>query len=356
MINFTYTLVSLVIMVFLESVIARRKWIKGKVLLIISKMNPHFKKEIEKGFRDWKHFYSKFLWLKNSKFFMEIFAFIFLTLFIGWLIYFNSIYVKLILESSLDNMSYLLILVILLLVLLYVIVALNFRNFKGKEYSPYYFAFVSVLLFLFSDKITGGVVFFIVAIILILPGIYYSWTTPRWKLFVIIISMLIILLLGTLILYSVYGDKDEKIFLRNCNDLKIIPNINLICENNIDGISKGKISDFETICILTPNINNISGEINILLANGTVFKKIIKNNEIKFLPNGRTKNINFKINGTYNNETLCMDTTWPAFFKPYEEYKLDKEKFFAYMFALIGIVFITIPPLIIKFEKIIKNG
>jgi hypothetical protein len=75
----------------------------------------------------------------------------------------------------------------------------------------------------------------------------------------------------------------------------------------------------------------------------------IVENKISFLPPDKVKGVHFVITGENGS---CMDITWPVYFKSYEEYKQDKERFIAYLFALLALVFITIPPMVPRFIEI----
>jgi hypothetical protein len=329
-------------------------WItRASQQIFLNLTNQKFRNLLKEGWTKWKDFYTLKINFDKRKLF-EIFAFAFIIFFINWLILFSSIIIKSSFQNVLDKTWGAVIELLFLLILLYALGGIYlFRN-SHKEYDPYFFSLLIILITLLPNisLLTRWIIipFFI---FILLPGFYYSWEKPKWKLLVTLIIMSALLLLGLTITSALYSEEQTTINFRNCNTQQIIPNINMSCSSSIAGGKiNGKIADFWTECNISPKIKNFTTEITYLFINGNKSQVYIPpENQISFLPPEKIKGIQFIINS--NNS--CMDITWPVYFKNYEEYKSDKENFITYIFALLFLIFITIPPAVKNFIKLLNE-
>jgi len=219
---------------------------------------------------------------------------------------------------------------------------------KYKAILPYVFSAEMIYLSFFTNCKYCLIIF----TLLLLPLIWNYLPKLNIWLLIMIITSLCLLITGFSVIDNLYGNKNGQIFFYNCSDGKMTE-IYMNCSSNI----KGELiaNDF-TQCYLNKEFSSIKGDIKFHLANTTIISEEIKDS-IEFLPPQNLAMITILFNAsTAQNETVCLRTNWHVRFPIYEEAKADKEKFTAYVIALLGIVVFTVPSFTLNCIKIWREG
>lgn len=326
-------------------------WIwRGIEQIFFALTNKKFRSDVKATWKKWSDFYRFRINLDGDKI-MQMAAFIFIVLFITIFVFCSSVLIKEIVQITFSKIYASAFALLFLLIFLYTLISCQLVKGAEQEYSPYFFSFLMISFILLPNiTLFFKVISIAVVVFILLPGFYYSWKKPKWKTLITLVVMASVFLLGLLSIYAIYSEKQETINFIDCDTRQLIPNVNMSCSSAvIQGQINGKISNFLTTCDISPSVSNFTGNITYQYINGSYQTLPLAENKISFLPPDKIKGIRFIIN---RENYSCMDITWPVYFKSYDEYKQDKEKFIGYLFAVLALVFVTIPPMVMKFIKI----
>ena len=248
-------------------------------------------------------------------------------------------------------------------------------SFKKKIFLIYLgFSFIFLVYFTF---LSGNVLFLIIKDIFV-RNLGFFAINMFWLWSVILIGLIFIILSSFGVIFSLYKRKlnwwvlgtvslmvffflQGVIFLDTTSgnkgiDLKLYENGSvldegrLICTGNIDR-TVILINDI-IYCTSKPKLENMSGTISFIFKNKTTYQLFFEG-AFTFNAPLNVKAIFFKFEGIdADNKTRVFDVWQPHTFITEQQYEENKKIFITYIFALFGVVFFSIPNLMVNFKKL----
>lgn len=311
-----------------------------------------FKKNIVKEYKEFLGYYKN---PKNWDFAKigEMSLFWFLIIILGFLSYFLLTVLKIIIPSNFNSN-----LINPLLALVLVIGLLLFELFfifskKNGNISPYFLAisFIIVAVLPSTSIITKTLIIGCV-FLLSLPSMYYNWIKVKWPVIITIFLIFSFLIVSLLFVANEFGNDDITILFNNCDGSGKI-DVNMKCSNIL---GKSFISGYETTCLTDKVLNNLTGEIVFIYANGSQSEAVNFTDSIKFVPHENTESIHQKMQAyDEGGSMLCMDTVWNKHFSTYQEYRESRNNFIYYFILIFGAAFYTIPLLVKELWSFLKK-
>ena len=327
------------------------------------KPKGNYKKVKKKSFKMWVEEFGK----KVKGFFKEhysentlVFAYFMfvICLFIAWLVWlspriFARNFAVFDFINTIITIRYTFLLIFILIIFKFFFIKKSFKI------GPILFSAVLITYLILYDFIVNilgnfisGFILILMSIIFLLGYFFYSkyFKKINWWLIWTIVGILSFCLIGITFIDDHAGEKEMKLGLRNCSN-----GSQQLGEINCGGISRHVIANEQVnYCTFDFDYNFSNGSVNFNFSNGSN-NSVNLTDKIKFIVPENLVRIEFKLNGTLENETACLSGWEYVRYPTYEEFRENKNTFIQWMGILLVFALISIPTFVNTIKKLFEE-